>query len=62
MGITRRGFLKLTGATLMTSVIYQFAGQSPAMAVETAGAYKLVDVKETATVCCYCSGGCGTIE
>ena len=23
--------------------------------------YKLADVKETTNICCYCSGGCGTI-
>jgi formate dehydrogenase major subunit len=61
MAISRRGFLKLTGATLATSVMYQFAGQSTALAVETAPGWKLVDVKETPTICCYCSGGCGTI-
>lgn len=61
MGITRRGFLQLTGAALMSSVMYEFVGQSPAMAAEPDQEWKLVDVKETPTVCCYCSGGCGTI-
>jgi formate dehydrogenase major subunit len=61
MSITRRGFLKLTGAAFMTSVMYEFVGQSTALAVETGPAWKLVDVKETSTICCYCSGGCGTI-
>jgi formate dehydrogenase major subunit len=61
MGITRRSFLQLTGAALMSSVAYEFAGQSPALAVETDGSWKLVDVTETSTICCYCSGGCGTI-
>ena len=61
MSITRRGFLKLTGAALVSSVMYEFAGQSPALAVQTAQEWKLVDVKETSTICCYCSGGCGTI-
>jgi len=61
MGITRRGFFKLTGAMLLTSVMYEFTGQSTALAVESGGTWKLVDVKETTTVCCYCSGGCGTI-
>jgi formate dehydrogenase major subunit len=61
MAMSRRGFFKLTGAALMTSVLYEFAGQSPAMAVQTAQGWKLVDVKETSTICCYCAGGCGTI-
>jgi formate dehydrogenase major subunit len=61
MSISRRGFFRLTGAALMTSVIYEFTAQSPAMAVETAKGWKLVNVKETSTICCYCSGGCGTI-
>jgi len=61
MGVTRRRFLQLTGAAFMTSVMYEFTAQSPAMAVETAQGWKLIDVKETSTICCYCSGGCGTI-
>ena len=61
MGMTRRGFFKLTGAALMTSVIYEFTAQSPAMALGPVQGWKLVDVKETSTICCYCSGGCGTI-
>jgi len=61
MSITRRGFLQLTGTALMTSVMYEFIGQSPAMAVQAAQPWKLIDVTETSTICCYCSGGCGTI-
>ena len=61
MDITRRSFLKLTGAAFMTGVMYEFAGQSAALAVESGGTWKLLDVSETSTICCYCSGGCGTI-
>jgi len=61
MGITRRGFLQLTGTALMSSVMYEFVGQSPALAVEAGQTWKLTDVTETSTICCYCSGGCGTI-
>jgi formate dehydrogenase major subunit len=61
MSITRRGFFKLSGAALITSVVFEFAEQSPALAAEAAADYKLVDTTETATVCCYCSGGCGTL-
>lgn len=61
MAVTRRGFLQLTGAALMSSVMYEFAGQTTAMAAEPDRGWKLVDVQETSTICCYCSGGCGTI-
>jgi len=61
MGMSRRGFFKLTGAALMTSVIYEFSAQSPAMALGPVQGWKLVNVKETSTICCYCAGGCGTI-
>jgi len=61
MSVTRRDFLKLTGAAFMSAAVYEFVGQSPAMAVEQNASWKLRDVVETSTVCCYCSGGCGTI-
>jgi len=61
MSITRRGFFQLTGAALFSSVMYEFAGQSTALALGPVQGWKLVDVKETSTICCYCSGGCGTI-
>jgi len=61
MSVTRRDFLKLTGAAFMSAAVYEFVGQSPAMAVEQNAGWKLRDVVETSTVCCYCSGGCGTI-
>jgi len=61
MGMSRRGFFKLTGMALMTSVIYEFSAQSPAMALGPVQGWKMVDVKETSTICCYCAGGCGTI-
>lgn len=61
MGITRRDFLKLTGTAVMTSVMFEFTGQSVAMAAESDGTWKLADVQETTTICCYCSGGCGTV-
>lgn len=61
MGVTRRDFLKLTGAMFATSAMYEFAGQATAMAVEADDGWKLLNVQETSTICCYCSGGCGTI-
>jgi len=45
----------------MASIMAEFTGQSSAMAAEPQPGWKLADVKETSTICCYCSGGCGTI-
>lgn len=61
MGITRRGFLQVTGTAFMASLAYEFANQSPAMGVTSTKTWKLVDTEEQPNICCYCSGGCGTI-
>lgn len=61
MELSRRRFFQVTGAALCASLAYEFSGQSEAMAAETNGEYKLVNTQETPTVCCYCSGGCGTL-
>lgn len=61
MSVTRRDFFKLTGAAFMSTAAFEFVGQTPAMAVENEAHWKLLNVVETSTVCCYCSGGCGTI-
>ncbi len=61
MGVTRRDFLRLSGAAFMTTAIYELTAQSSALAVEMDQEWKLVNVDETSTICCYCSGGCGTI-
>lgn len=61
MSVTRRDFFKLTGAAFVSTAMFEFVGQTPAMAVETEAGWKLLNVVETSTVCCYCSGGCGTI-
>jgi len=61
MNVSRRHFLTLTGAAFMSTALFEFVGQSPALAVGNEEGYKLLNVTETATVCCYCSGGCGTI-
>lgn len=59
--INRRSFLKLTGAAFASTAMFEFVGHSPAMAAEPDQGYKLVNTQETSTVCCYCSGGCGSI-
>ena len=61
MGITRRGFFQLTGSALLSSLAYEFANVSPAMAMNTGRPWKLIDTEEQPTICCYCSGGCGTL-
>ncbi len=61
MNVTRRGFLKVTGAAFATSFMYEFAGTSTALAVE-APEWRLTNVTETPSICCYCSVGCGSIN
>lgn len=61
MEVTRRGFFKLTGSVLLVTTAYEFARQSPALAVASEPGWKLVDVQETPSVCCYCAGGCGNV-
>lgn len=62
MEVSRRSFFKrgiLMGAAPLAAAAAQTAhaaGPSGAKPV-----YKLADVKETTNICCYCSGGCGTI-
>ena len=57
MDITRRGFLKISGATALAE------GMSLSLQPSAAGAQvsKLVYTKETTTICPYCAVGCGII-
>jgi formate dehydrogenase major subunit len=57
MDITRRGFLKVSGATALAG------GISISLQPDVAGAQpsKLVFTKETTTICPYCAVGCGVI-
>ena len=57
MDITRRGFLKITGATALSG------GLSVSLQPEEAQAKisKIVYNKETTTICPYCGVGCGII-
>ena len=62
MGITRRGFLQVTATTFLASLAYEFTNQSEAMgAIQPTAEYKLVNTEEQPNICCYCSGGCGSI-
>jgi formate dehydrogenase major subunit len=60
MGVTRRDFIKISGAGAAGLVLTQLGFDlSP---IETyAQEFKLKGAKETTTVCCYCSVGCGMI-
>ena len=57
MDVSRRGFLKLSGATLATSGL----GISLSPAKAHAKELKTIHTKESLTVCPYCSVGCGII-
>ncbi|MDO5023243.1 MAG: molybdopterin-dependent oxidoreductase [Slackia piriformis] len=61
MDLTRRSFFKATGAAFATSVAYQLASASPALAVEADKTWKLVNTEEYTNICCYCAGGCGSL-
>ena len=61
MDLTRRGFFKATGLAFAGSLAYELSTQSKAFAVDTKKEWKLVNTEEYTNICCYCSGGCGTI-
>ena len=62
MELTRRGFIKLTGAGLAASSLgalgFGLAGSAQAAAVR---AFKLTAAKETRNTCTYCSVACGIL-
>ncbi len=60
MGVTRRDFLKLSGATAVTLAVADlgFNGQAEA---KNYSHYKIQSAKEVPTICPYCSVGCGII-
>jgi formate dehydrogenase major subunit len=62
MNLSRRGFVKLTGATLAASTLdalgFGFAGEALAAAVRP---FKLTAATETRNTCTYCSVACGVL-
>ena len=58
--VSRRGLLKLTGASLGASTLTAL-GFSPAAAQAAVRAFKLERTTETRNTCPYCSVGCGVI-
>ncbi|MCL1797350.1 MAG: hypothetical protein FWG24_03435 [Eggerthellaceae bacterium] len=61
MQTTRRGFLKATGLAFATSLAYGLTNQSEAFALDADPEWKLVNTEEYTSICCYCSGGCGSL-
>jgi formate dehydrogenase major subunit len=59
--LSRRGFFKAAGAALATAASYEMLAASPALAVESSDEWKLVNTEEYTNICCYCSGGCGSL-
>ncbi len=60
MELNRREFLKLSGAGIGSAVALGFLNSKNAYAAPREFTLKK-KVKETSTVCCYCSVGCGAI-
>lgn len=60
MELNRRDFLKLSGAGVSAAVALNLSRPIPVMAAPREFPLKK-KVKETATICCYCSVGCGAI-
>lgn len=61
MELTRRSFFKATGLALAGSMAYEMSAQSQAFAMEADEEWKLVNTEEYTNICCYCSGGCGSV-
>ena len=61
MELTRRSFFKATGLALAGSMAYELSAQSQAFAMEADEEWKLVNTEEYTNICCYCSGGCGSV-
>jgi len=61
MQMTRRGFLKTSGLALGTSLAYGLTSQSVVFALDADPDWKLINTEEYTNICCYCSGGCGSI-
>jgi len=60
MNLTRRDFLKVSGASVGATVALSFLHDVTVLAAPRELPLKK-RVKETTTICCYCSVGCGAI-
>jgi len=61
MEITRRAFLKASGAAAAGAVLMNGLGFDLSPAEAYAQELKIKGAKETTTICCYCSVGCGIL-
>ena len=60
--ISRRTLFKATGAAMTAGLAYELTKASPALAADNAGKdWKLESTTEATNICCYCSGGCGSL-
>jgi formate dehydrogenase major subunit len=61
MNITRRDFIKISGATAAGLAVSGGLGFDLSPVKAHAQMLKTRDAKETTTICCYCAVGCGAI-
>lgn len=61
MSMTRRRFLQASSLAFAGSFAYELSSRSTAFAMDASDDWKLVNTQETTSICCYCSGGCGTL-
>jgi formate dehydrogenase major subunit len=60
MNVTRRDFMKISGVTVTGAALSQLGFDlTPVQAY--AAELRIKDAKETPTICCYCSVGCGIL-
>ncbi len=61
MSMTRRGFFKASALAFAGSMAFELSNRSDAFAMDASDEWKLVNTEEYTSICCYCSGGCGTL-
>jgi len=61
VNLSRRGFFKLTGATFAAGALAELFGPSNAHAADAVPEMRITGAKESTSVCCYCSVGCGMV-
>lgn len=61
MQLSRRGFLKLSGATMASAALAELLEPQGVWAEERAPQLRIKEAQESPTICCYCSVGCGGI-
>jgi formate dehydrogenase major subunit len=59
--LSRRGFLKVSGATFAAGAMAELFGPTEFALGEEMPQLRIMDAVETPSICCYCSVGCGGI-